>query len=210
MGYVPWKQRTITNACLFSPVTNFGGVRGGVGGLILILMQQLQSHTHKTNSQFKGKLALLEAVFHSRLSLVSCTGTRRILWLFNCPGKHRQKNQLLISKAIHSCVKREYGDARAWGGYSDVLKVHCQFDSTLFFFVVALELSNYLPWKYRSNIAIQTGNIGKLSHDAVTDMWLWCSRETSIIVLLKVCDNYLNNFLRSTYSIYQIMQIHLV
>lgn len=58
-----------------------GGGEGWVGreGLILILMQQLQTHTHKTNSQFKGKLVLLEAVFHSRLSLVSCTGTRRIL-----------------------------------------------------------------------------------------------------------------------------------
>lgn len=34
-------------------------------GMILILMQQLQTHTHKTNSQFKGKLALLEVVLHS-------------------------------------------------------------------------------------------------------------------------------------------------
>lgn len=106
MSYVPWKHRTITNACLFSPVANWGW-----GGVILILMQQLQTHTHKTNSQFRGKLALLEVVLHSPLSLVYCTGTAA-----SCDG---QKNQLLISKVIHSSVKRWYGSARAPTGYSD-------------------------------------------------------------------------------------------
>lgn len=58
------------------------------------------------------------------------------------------------------------------GGYLDVLgrkKVHCQFDSTLFS-AVALELSNYLPSKYRFSVVTQTGNNGNLSQDVVFNM----------------------------------------
>lgn len=74
MRHVPWKQRTITNACLFSPVTNWGvGVDFNIN--VTTAAPYTHIHTQLTNCQFKGKLAVLKAVFHSPPSLVYYAGT---------------------------------------------------------------------------------------------------------------------------------------